>query len=94
MQDDSTPAKVGYEADESARGEAELGGRVGEAGEVELVWEIRRSECVAGDGKVGESMRVGQVADGGGHRQYLTGGRKSNSIIHSVLADDWQVLLY
>jgi hypothetical protein len=27
VQDHSTPAKVGYEADESARGEAELGGR-------------------------------------------------------------------
>ena len=41
VQDHSTPAKVGYEADESARGEAELEGRAGEAGEAELVGEIR-----------------------------------------------------
>jgi hypothetical protein len=41
VQDHSTPAKVGYEADESARSEAELEGRAGEAGEAELVGEIR-----------------------------------------------------
>ena len=41
VQDHSTPAKVGYGADESVRCEAELGGRAGEAGEAELVGEIR-----------------------------------------------------
>ncbi len=35
VQDHSTPAKVGYAADESSRGEAELGGRAGEVGEAE-----------------------------------------------------------
>ncbi len=33
--------RSGYEADESARGEAEVVGRAGEAGEAELVGEIR-----------------------------------------------------
>jgi hypothetical protein len=41
VQDHSSPAKVGYEADESACIEAELEGRAGEAAKAELVGEIR-----------------------------------------------------
>jgi hypothetical protein len=49
VQDHSTPAKVGYEADESVCGEAELGGRAEEACDA-LETDQESAGCSAGEG--------------------------------------------